>query len=96
MFHGYLKDVSRMFQACFEELTRIWNASKELERKFQKFSTEVSMLFQGININMSKVIQSSLEGVSRKFCFLILLLHGTHRSYLSRVSFLFLFSLSLS
>ena len=73
-----------MLQACIEELTRVWNASKELERKFQKFSTEVSMLFQGSNINMSKVIQSSLEGVSRKFCFLILLLHGTHRSYLSR------------
>ena len=64
-----------MFQACFEEVTRILREGFEgIGKKvsmFQKFSKKGSRLFEVSTFNnMSKVFQGSYEGVSRKFCFL--------------------------
>ena len=87
-FQGCLIDftgVSWMFQGCFESkcvLKKLQeyfkSASKVLERKIQKCFKVVSGIFK-------KCDKSSFNGVSRKFCFLILqILHGTHRNYPSR------------
>ena len=68
-------------------------------REVQGHLKEVRMVFQGSFKVVSKTFQESFIGVSRKFqkkfqgcikkvliefCFAILLLHGSHRSYPSR------------
>ena len=66
-----LKRVSREFQGSF----------KDILRKFPRCFREESSVFQE---NLKKKTSSVFQRVLTKFCFAILILHGSHRSYSSR------------
>ena len=58
-----LKGVSRKFQGCFKEVSRMFHGSlKGVSRKFEGCFKEVSRVFHG----SFKGVQGSFKGVSRK------------------------------
>ena len=70
---GYLKEVQEVFQGSFKTVSKT--------RKFQGCLKKVSRGFQEI---IKKKDQGCFKNVTIQFCFPILFLHGTHRSYLTR------------
>ena len=79
-FYRSCKDVSRKFQGCFTEVSRVlWERSKGVSRKFQWCFRKVAWMlhesfkvFQGSFMKTFRVFQNSF------------MLHGTHRSFPSR------------
>ena len=73
VFQGRFKKVSRAFQTIFKGVT--WN----FQGCIQSVSKVFQKCFKSVSKSVSKVFQQNVQGVSRS-----LMLHGTHRSYLSR------------
>ena len=76
MSHGRLRGVPRDLQASMVPKRRDFQG-----RKFPRCLKEESSVFQE---NFTKKFQRCFKNVSMKFCFAILFLHRSHRSYLSR------------
>ena len=70
MLEGWCKDVSRMFQGCFQEFSRKLALHESLEsvtRKIEECFEGVSKEFQGYFKEVSKVVQASSRGALRVF-----------------------------
>ena len=67
-------------------------SSKGFSRECQGSFKDILRKFQGclkksvkcVSRKFQKKLQGCFENVSMKFCYVILLLHGSHRSYLTR------------
>ena len=86
---GRLRYVPRYLQGCFKGASELSKKKfkgcfKGVLRQFQRRFKEVSRVFKESVKCVSKKFQGCFKNVLMKFCFAILLLHGSHRSYPSR------------
>ena len=96
IFQGSFKGASRKINWCSEKpLKKIQGRfkvsktnSKSVLWEFQRRVKKVSRVFKEsvrcVSRKFHKKSQGCFKNVSMKFCFSILLLHGSHRSYPSR------------
>ena len=76
-FEGYFKKVSKMFQG------RLKGVSRQFQR-LSKVSGVLKVSVKCVFRNLKKKCEGCFKNVSMKFCFAILFLYGSHRSYPSR------------
>ena len=80
MFGKCSKQVSRLFQGSFNSVSKVF------QRLFRKFSWDFQGCCHSVSwkLGISGVSKGSFKNISRQYCFLILLLLGSHRSYPSK------------
>ena len=80
---------TRKFQGCCKNISRVFlRRLKGVSRQSQRHSKEVSRVFKEsvkcVLRNFKQKVSRVFQNVSIKFCFAILFLHESHRSYPSR------------
>ena len=91
----YLKEVQRVFEGSFKCVSKKIEGYSERHLKVILIQRVFLGSFKGVKGSFKKVssvclgkfqemFQGFFNNVSLKFCFVILLLHSTHRSYPSR------------
>ena len=85
----YFLGDSRKVQWPLKEIQRVvYGSFKAVSRQFQRHIKKVSKVFKGrvkcVSRKLKKKLQVFFKECSMKFCFAILILHGSHRSYPSR------------
>ena len=80
---------TRKFQGCCKNISRVFlRRLKGVSRQSQRHSKEVSRVFKEsvkcVLRNFKQKVSRVFQNVSIKFCFAILFLHESHRSYPSK------------
>ena len=96
VFQGCFKGVSRKIEVSSESSFRVIQgsfkvcirSSKGVSRQFHRCFKKVLRVFREsvkcVSRKFYEKFQGYFKNISMKFCFVILLLHGSHRSYPSR------------
>ena len=84
-FQGSFSCVSRTVEGCSEKYLKVIQGNlKKVQSLFQGSFKDVQGSFKKVSGLFYESFQGSFKNVSFKFCFAILLLHGTHHSYPNR------------